>query len=364
MRWPQVRVASPAGTPTRPHEDLVRATGTTSDRAHLARAVAVAERARHVSSPNPPVGCVLVRDAEVVGEAATSAVGGPHAEVNALAKAGERARGATAYVTLEPCGHHGRTPPCASALRDAGVRRVVYGIDDPHLEAAGGARALRDAGVEVEGGVLGDWIACQLEGFLTAVTAGRPHMTLKLAHTVDGRLVAEDGQRSAGRGRPAWVTGEAARTAVHVWRAAVDAVLVGSGTVLADDPRLDVRHVPPRGAQPRAVVLDTRLRTPVSANIARPGTVVLTGPDPDPGRAAALRDAGVDVQRVGLGRDGRIDLGPALGRLVELGITSVLAEPGATLAAAFVGAGVVDRLVSHVALDRGGGGGGGGGGGA
>ncbi len=323
----------------------MRAIGATSDRAHLARAVALAERSRRISAPNPHVGCVLVGDDGVVGEGSTSVAGGPHAEVNALAQAGERARGATAYVTLEPCGHHGRTPPCAGALRDAGVRRVVYGLDDPHRVAAGGASSLRAAGVEVEGGLLGEWIACQLEGFLRSVTSGRPHVTLKLAHTVDGRLTLDGAAQER-----TWITGPAARSAVHGWRAAVDGVLVGVGTVLADDPRLDVRHVPLRGPQPRAIVLDTWLRTPDTARIAREGTILLAGPGAAPAHAAALRDRGVDVQQVDLGAGGHLDLDAALARLVELGITSVLAEPGRTLAGALVAAGTVDRLVSHVAL--------------
>ena len=316
------------------------------DRAHMARAIAVGEQARRLSSPNPAVGCVLVRDGHVVAEAATGPVGGPHAEAGALALAGERARGATAYVTLEPCAHHGRTPPCAPALARARVARVVYGIDDPNPPAAGGAVLLREAGVEVVDGVLAPWVAEQLEAFLTAARCARPHVTLKLAHTVDGRLTASR----------TWVTGPTARRAVHRWRAGVDGVLVGSGTALADDPRLDVRHVPAHGGQPRPIVLDTRLRTPLNAAVVRPGAIVLCGPDAPTRHRRALAGAGVEVAEVVLDATGRLDLPTAMARLHTLGITSVLAEPGTTLGAALVAAGLVDRLVSHVALDLGEGG--------
>jgi diaminohydroxyphosphoribosylaminopyrimidine deaminase / 5-amino-6-(5-phosphoribosylamino)uracil reductase len=332
----------------------VAAIDTGEDRAHMARAVAVAERARRVSSPNPAVGCVLVRDHEIVAEAATDRVGGPHAEARALADAGERACGATAYVTLEPCAHTGRTPPCADALGAAGVARVVYGADDPNPQARGGAEVLRDAGVQVDSGAFAPWVEAQLEGFLTTVARGRPHVTLKLAHTLDGRLApALDEPRHADGEQRRWVTGRLARRAVHRWRAAVDGVLVGSGTVLADDPRLDVRHVAAPGGQPRAIVLDGRLRTPPGATVARPGTIVLTGPDAEPADRAALEAVGVEVHAVPCGDDGHLDLPASLAALAGLGITSVLAEPGATLAGALMAAGVVDRLVCHIAPDLG-----------
>lgn len=328
------------------------ATDTGEDRAHMARAIAVAERARGLSSPNPAVGCVLVRDGRVVTEAATAPAGGPHAEARVLTLAGDAARGATAYVTLEPCAHHGRTPPCADALAEAGLVRVVFGLADPNPLARDGAAVLRAAGVRVDGGVLAPWVAEQLEGFRRAVAAGRPQVTLKLAHTVDGRTAppvdADEGAPAGG-----WVTGMRARRAVHRWRAGVDGVLVGSGTVLADDPRLDVRHVPAPGGQPRAIVLDTRLRTPLDAEVVRPGTLLLTGAEPDPAASRALGDAGVVVETVPCGPDGHLDLEVALSRLVAHGVTSVLAEPGVTLARALVRAGLVDRLVCHVALDLG-----------
>lgn len=319
---------------------------TPSERAALARAVALAETVRATTSPNPAVGCVVLRDGEVVGEGATAPAGGPHAEVAALGAAGGRADGGTAVVTLEPCAHHGRTPPCTDALRAAGVTRVVIAHPDPNPVAAGGAADLRRLGLEVVGplppGVpLREAVAGQLEGFLTGVRHGRPHVTLKLAQTSDGQLVAPDGAR--------WITGTAARRAVHRWRAAVDAVLVGSGTVLADDPRLDAREVPAR-RQPRPVVLDGRLRTPPSATVVTRGALVVTAAGHPPDRVEQLRDAGAEVVAVPAAAGGRgVDLAAALAAIGATGVRSVLAEPGATLAGALVAAGLADRVVLHVA---------------
>ncbi|MFA9445613.1 bifunctional diaminohydroxyphosphoribosylaminopyrimidine deaminase/5-amino-6-(5-phosphoribosylamino)uracil reductase RibD [Egicoccus sp. AB-alg6-2] len=316
---------------------------TVDERRALARAIALAERARPSTAPNPAVGCVLLRDGDVVGEGVTHPPGGHHAEAAALAAAGPRAAGATACVTLEPCAHHGRTPPCAPALADAGVRRVVYAHADPHALASGGADELRARGVEVVGpdtvgGVFHHAVAAQLEGFLTVATHERPHVTLKAAQTADGHLRPPDDRR--------WITGPAARAAVHRWRAEVDAVLVGSGTVLADDPRLDVRLVSSR-VQPRAVVLDRRLRTPPDAQVVARGALVLTAADAPTGAEQALRTAGADVRR--LAADGSGWLAAAMATLAADGVRNLLAEPGATLARAMLDAAVVDRLVLHVA---------------
>jgi diaminohydroxyphosphoribosylaminopyrimidine deaminase / 5-amino-6-(5-phosphoribosylamino)uracil reductase len=323
-----------------------------AERVHLARAIAMVTRARGTTAPNPTVGCVLLRDGEVVGQGVTRPVGGAHAEVVALEQAGERARGATALVTLEPCAHHGRTPPCTDALIVAGVRRVVLAHPDPNPVAAGGAATLREAGIDVATApdVFRAWVAGELEGFLTHVRRGRPHVTLKVAQTVDGATTAPDDGR--------WITGPAARRAVHRWRAAVDAVLVGSGTVLADDPRLDVRDVP-LGArpQPRPIVLDGRLRTPPTAQIVARGALVVTRSHADPSLAGRLRDAGATVVTAVGGEDrsdeGGLDLPAALAAVAAAGVTSVLAEPGPTLGAALLEAGLVDRLVRHVGLEVG-----------
>ena len=320
-----------------------------SDREALARAVAIADASGPASSPNPGVGCVIVADGRVVGQGVTAPVGGCHAEAAALRAAGPTAAGATLATTLEPCTHHGRTPPCTDAILAAGVRRVLIAHPDVNPLAAGGAEQLRAAGVEVMGPLaIGDplrvSVAAQLEGFLTAITEGRPHVTLKLAQTADGRLDAPDGQR--------WLTGAVARTAVHRWRAERDAVLVGSGTVLADDPRLDVRRVPAT-RQPRPVVLDARLRTPATAAVARPGSLVVTSPSAPMEQRLALLERGVEVVEVPADPAGGVDLSAAMAALTELGITTVLAEPGAILAHALVAADLVDRLVLHVAVGLG-----------
>jgi diaminohydroxyphosphoribosylaminopyrimidine deaminase / 5-amino-6-(5-phosphoribosylamino)uracil reductase len=321
-----------------------------SARAHLARAVALATSVRGTTSPNPAVGCVIAQGGAIVGEGVTRPPGSAHAEVVALGAAGERARGATAHITLEPCAHHGRTPPCTEALLRAGIARAVIAHPDPHPDASGGAAQLRAGGVEVvfAPDAFRAAVAAELGGFLSLVTRGRPHVTLKLAQTVDGSLVPpEDGPRR-------WITGRSARRAVHRWRAAVDAVLVGSGTVLADDPRLDVRDVPlgPR-RQPLPVVLDGRLRTPPSAEVVRRGAVILTRADAPRSARAALSAAGAQVLDVPTGVDGGIDPAAALRVLAVHGIATVLAEPGAKLAHALLVAGLVDRLVRHVALDLG-----------
>lgn len=312
------------------------------DAVWMARAVALAERGRFGAPPNPHVGCVLVRDGQVLSEGWTQPPGGHHAEAMALAGAPGGVRGATAYVTLEPCAHTGRTPPCADALVEAGVARVVIGTGDPNAVAAGGRQRLRTGGVAVTTGVLEEWVRRQLAGFLVTARAGRPHVTLKLAQTVDGSLTTPAGR---------WVTGPASRAAVHRLRARVDAVLVGSGTVVADDPRLDVRDAPlRRPGQPRAVVLDGRGRTPAEAAVVRPGTLVVTA-DGGSGWVADLEARGAAVLRVRAGRVGGVDVAAALAALWRVaGIQTVLAEPGATLAGALMEGDLVDRVVRHVAL--------------
>lgn len=327
--------------------ETARPSGDARDLAWLARAIALAETARGHTSPNPAVGCVLVHGSRIAGEGATQPVGGPHAEAVALAEAGDTARGATAYVTLEPCAHHGRTPPCADALLAAGVRRIVIGHPDPNPVAGGGAARLRADGGEVvgplpSGHLFREAIAQQLEGFFCLVRYDRPHVTLKLAQTADGQLEASDGNR--------WITGPAARRAVHRWRAAVDGVLVGSGTALADDPRLTVRdaHDRPARRQPRPIVLDGRLRLPVDAAMVGRGALVITSPDADPQRREALGRAGATVDGAARAPGGGLDLVAALRRVARAGLASVLAEPGRTLGQALLDADLVDRLVLHV----------------
>lgn len=306
----------------------------------MARALVLAERGRASTRPNPVVGAVVVVGDEIVGEGWHAIAGGPHAEIVALQAAGLAARGATVYTTLEPCNHRGRTGPCTQALIEAGVERLVYALDDPNPQAAGGASVLRDAGIDVDGGVLADWAAEQNEVFLHVHTSGRPHVTLKLAQTLDGEL------RSSDR----WITGRPARVAVHRRRALSDAVLVGSGTVLDDDPRLDVRHVEPPARQPRPVVLDARGRTPLDAQVVRPGAIVVTTAASPADHNEALLDAGVAVEVVPAGVDGGVDVAAALNVLLRHDVHALLIEGGELVTASFVAAGLVDVLVLHIAV--------------
>lgn len=279
------------------------------------RAVSLAERGRGTTSPNPLVGCVVVRAGSVVGEGYHSRAGGPHAEIVALEQAGEEAAGSTVYVTLEPCDHTGRTEPCSAALLDAGVSRVVVALADPHPEAAGGADRLRERGVDVALGVCADAAARQNEIFLHTVATGRPFVIAKVAVSLDGRIAAADG---ASR----WLTGEEARARAHALRAEADAVLVGSGTVLADDPALTVRHVDYDGPPPLRVVLDRRGRVPSTA--------------------AMLDDSAPSLVL-------DTDVAEGLKVLWERDVRSVLVEGGSSVLSSFLAEGLVDRLVVHTA---------------
>lgn len=322
------------------------------------RALAVGRGAAGLSGPNPPVGCLLVRDGAIVAEGRTTATGGPHAEAVALAVAGGAARGATAVVTLEPCAHEGRTAACTEALIAAGVAEVHVLLRDPDPIAAGGLERLAAHGVRTldVGALLPDVArsaAHDLRGFLTRVAHGRPHVTLKLAQTVDGVTTPPPG---------GYLTAAAARAHVHRLRAESDAVLVGSGTIAADDPRLDVRppgvtpsrrpsvaaDAAPR--RPRAVVLATTADVPLGARALRPDSIVIVGPDAPSDRCEALRDTGARVITVGLDATGRtLDVGAALAALLEVRILTVLAEPGPRLAASMLSAGVVDVVELHIA---------------
>ncbi len=307
------------------------------DRRHLTRAWALAGRGASTTLPNPPVGCVLVADGVVVGEGWHERAGGPHAEVVALAAAGDRAAGATAYVTLEPCDHTGRTGPCSLALLDAGVRRVVAARRDPVEGHGGGLERLAAAGVAVEVTGLDGWGDALLHTWLRTVAVQRPWVTLKLAVDGTGSTVPTDGR---------WITGPAARAAVHAQRARHDAVLVGVGTVLADDPRLDVRDAPLVEGQPRPVVLDSTGRTPPGATVVARRAVVVTTDRAPAVRVGALEEAGAEVVVVGAVA-GRVDLHAALAALQDRGLHALYAEPGEQLATALASAGLVDEFVVH-----------------
>jgi diaminohydroxyphosphoribosylaminopyrimidine deaminase/5-amino-6-(5-phosphoribosylamino)uracil reductase len=314
-----------------------------TDRAHMHAALGLARRGLGVVWPNPAVGCVIVNAGRVVGRGFTQPGGRPHAEAEALAMAGDAARGATAYVTLEPCAHHGKTPPCADALIKAGIARAVVALTDPDPRVAGqGIARLRAAGVAVSEGVLAPEAAEINAGFLLRISHGRPLVTLKLASTLDGRIATHAGESR-------WITGDHARAQAHRLRAEHDAVMVGSGTALADDPDLTCRLPGLERRSAVRVVFDGRMRLPLTSRlVVSAGTVptwLVTLDDGDPERHLAYRRAGVDLVGVEAGPDGTIDPVRALAALGEAGLTRVLVEGGANLAAALLRAGLVDRLV-------------------
>ena len=318
------------------------------DELHMQHALALATAAIGLTEPNPRVGCVIAGDGWSV-EGHTQRAGDAHAEVMALRAAamqGRDTRGATAYVTLEPCAHHGRTPPCCDALVSAGIRRVVVALGDPFPQVAGeGLRRLRAAGIQVDVG-LGADAARELNiGFLSRVQRGRPFVRMKIAGSLDGRSALDDG-------RSQWITGPAARADGHQWRRRAGAVLTGVGTVLADDPRLDVREVPtPR--QPLRVIVDSRLRTPPGARIlAPPGEVLLVGTDAAAPAADALRAAGAAVIALPAhSADGvsRIDLPALMKELAARGVNELHVEAGPALNGALLQCGLVDELLVYMA---------------
>ena len=306
-------------------------------------ALALARRGLGNVWPNPAVGCVIVKNGRVVGRGWTQPGGRPHAETEALAMAGEAAAGAMVYVTLEPCAHHGKTPPCAESLIAAGVARVVVAVRDPDERVAGrGIEKLKRAGIAVTEGVLEADAAELNAGFLQRVGTGRPLVTLKLASTLDGRIATHTGESR-------WITGEAARAAAHALRAEADAIMIGSGTALHDDPDLTCRLPGLAERSPVRVVVDGRLRLPLTSRLVATAndvpTWVLTLDGCDHARREAFEEAGIDVVEIAPGADGSVDLDLALGALADSGVTRVLVEGGAHLAAALLRAGLVDRLV-------------------
>lgn len=306
------------------------------------RALGFAERAQGRSSPNPPVGAVVVLDGEIVGEGHTQPVGSWHAEVEALHHARERARGATLYVTLEPCCHFGRTPPCTDAVLAAGVRKVVIAVQDPNPKVLGGGIAiLRDAGIEVE---IGDGAAAAhdlLAGFESWIRTGLPLVTAKFAASLDGRIA---GPYGGGR-----ITGKIASAEVHRRRNRLDAIIVGVGTVLTDDPRLTARpddRYPADGKQPLRVIVDSTLRTPLTARLFRePGATLVAYASGDP---QALTATGAELVRIP-GGDGRVDLSALIKDLGARGCLNVQIEGGSTMLGAAFDAGLVDRVEAYIA---------------
>lgn len=296
------------------------------DDQHMQRALDLA--AAGEPSPNPRVGAVVARGARVIGEGCHREAGGPHAEAEALKAAGANARGATLYVTLEPCCHEGRTPPCTDAIISAGISRVVYGADDPNPNVPGhGKDVLREAGIEVVSGVLGPACNTLIRPWHTYITEGRSHLSLKLAVSLDGRIASRTGDAK-------WISGEASRRRAHALRAGNDAVMVGIGTVLADNPSLTVRLV--EGSNPVRVVVDSQLRLPLDSDLVvtckEVPTCVVTTPDASQAAEEQLTDAGVSVVRVPATAEGRCDMKHVLEALAKREVVSVLCEGGAELA--------------------------------
>ena len=312
-----------------------------ADHAFMARALRLAEQGLYSTSPNPRVGCLVVRDGVVVGEGWHARAGEPHAEPLALAAAGGTARGATAYVTLEPCNHHGRTPPCTDALIAAGVARVVAAMADPNPLVAGqGFAALEAAGIATACGLM-EHEARELNiGFVARMTRGRPWLRLKAAASLDG-------QTALGNGASQWITGAEARRDGHRWRARACAILTGIGTVKDDDPRLTVREVEtPR--QPLRVVVDSRLETPLGARILKGGNVLVAGAVTDRGRIAALEGAGAEVF-IQPNAAGQVDLAGVLAELASRGVNEVHAEAGFKLNGSLLREGLVDEFLLYLA---------------
>jgi diaminohydroxyphosphoribosylaminopyrimidine deaminase/5-amino-6-(5-phosphoribosylamino)uracil reductase len=316
-----------------------------ADHRFMARALELAEAGLYSTPPNPAVGCVLERWGQPVGEGFHARAGSAHAEVNAINRAGSAAAGATAYVTLEPCSHHGRTPPCAEALIEAKVSRVVVAMRDPNPAVGGGGLArLAAAGIPTAVGLMSDEAAEMNRGFVSRMTRGRPWVTLKLGASLDGRTALANGASK-------WITGEPARADVQRLRSRASAVVTGSGTVVADDPLLTARDqsFELRGRRPLRVVLDSSLRTPPVAHVLSvPGPTLILTRDAESKLAAPLREAGATVESVPAG-EGGLDLAAVLERLAALECNEVLVEAGPTLAGEFLRGGFADEIVVYMA---------------
>ncbi|MGE5791539.1 MAG: bifunctional diaminohydroxyphosphoribosylaminopyrimidine deaminase/5-amino-6-(5-phosphoribosylamino)uracil reductase RibD [Bacteroidota bacterium] len=311
------------------------------DRERMGRALALAARGLYTTTPNPRVGCVVARAEEIVGEGFHERAGEAHAEVNALRAAGARAAGAAVYVNLEPCSHHGRTPPCTDALITAGVKRVVVAMGDPNPQVAGqGFAALRAAGIQVDVGLLEDDARELNIGFVARMTRGRPWVRLKVAATLDAKTALASGESR-------WITGEEARRDGHRWRARACAILTGIGTVKDDDPRLTVRDVEtPR--QPLRVLVDSRLEMPLTARILDRGNLLVAAAVEDRAKIAALRDRGAEVA-VLPNAAGKVELEDLVRELGRRALNEIHVEAGFKLNGSLVAAGVVDELLVYLA---------------
>lgn len=317
------------------------------DHRFMARALQLAERGLFTTDPNPRVGCVLVKAGEVVGEGWHQRAGEPHAEINALQTAGNLSKGATAYITLEPCCHHGRTPPCSQALIAAGVSRVVAAMQDPNPQVAGqGLAQLQKAGIETLSGVMQAQAETLNPGFIQRMRHGRPYVRAKMAMSLDGRTAMASGESQ-------WITGAEAREDVHCLRARSSAIVTGIGTVLADDPsltaRLDETKIEQAILQPMRVVLDSQLQMPATARLlSQPGRTLVLTINSDEQKTAALCAAGAEVELLA-SSNGRLNLSAVMACLARREINEVMVEAGATLCGALLQADLVDELVIYMA---------------
>ena len=316
------------------------------DHAYMARALQLAERGLYTTTPNPRVGCVIVKDNKIIGEGWHQKAGSPHAEINALMQAGMAAQGATVYVTLEPCSHHGRTPPCADALIGTGVARVVAAMQDPNPNVSGsGLARIKAAGVTVECGLMETQARTLNEGFIKRMVLGLPLLRVKTASSLDGKTALSTGESK-------WITGEAARADVHRLRARSCAILTGIGTVLADNPQMNVRGVDSAAStslrQPIKVIVDSTLQTPPESKILQGTKTIIACVAPDTKKVAALETSGAEILCLP-GVDGKVDLHALLSRLAQKGMNEVMTEAGPRLNGALLAAGLVDEWVQYLA---------------
>lgn len=324
--------------------ETVRPAASCEDEEYMLTAIELAEKGRGSVSPNPLVGAVIVKDGHMIGSGYHEYVGGPHAEVNALADVVGAAAGATMYVTLEPCNHHGRTPPCTESIVESGIERVVVSLTDPNTAVCGGGvDVLRKAGISVEVGLFSEITKRQNEAYLKLAVEGCPFITLKMASTLDGKIATSSGLSQ-------WISSGESRMEVHALRAFSDAVLVGIGTVLSDNPRLTSRDVDVDFDSPLRVVADSMARTPIESNVVRDGEagtlIAVSGEAPDD-RVQALRDEKVEVIRFGEGN--KVDLKLLLKSLGDRGLSSVLCEGGGKIAFSLLEGGLVDKIIFYIA---------------
>ncbi len=307
----------------------------------MANALRLAEKGLYTTTPNPRVGCVITRNGQIVGSGWHEKAGQAHAEINALTIAGENARGATVYVTLEPCSHHGRTPPCVAALIKAGVARVVIAMEDPNpLVLGNGVKALQQSGVEVASGLLYEQAYSLNIGFIKRMQKSMPWVRLKIAASLDGKTALNNGQSQ-------WITAEAARKDGHRWRARSCAMLTGIKTILADNARLTVRHIPAT-RQPRKIIIDNHLQIPLDAQVLQDGeTIIFTTVDAETAKIDKLEKMGVQV--VVFARPGKVNLAKMLTTLAEQACNEILVEAGSALSGALIQNGLVDELIVYMA---------------